>query len=145
LNLKIRHYDSYSRTIALRNNKSSKYTKQPIPDSLCTILEKYIRTLKNGPDITVDGPIFPGRLKDSNLSVRQAQARFEKWRRLSGISDELTIHSFRAAYATALYASTHDPLMVKQALGHDDLNTTCRYIDERTIAIREVIDEIFSF
>ena len=88
-------------------------------------------------------PLFPGKELNKKLSSRQASNRFEKWKRISGIRKNLTIHSFRAAYASQLYKKTKDPLLVSYALGHSSFNTTMAYIAEDCFDITSVLNTIF--
>jgi len=60
--------------------------------------------------------------------VRQAKERFDKRKELAGIRPQITIHSFRAGFATVLYRTTQDLLLVAHALGHKDVRTTEKYI-----------------
>jgi integrase/recombinase XerC len=72
--------------------------------------------------------LFTGRCDTCALSCRQANNRFVKWRKVSGLPEYLTIHSFRAGFATELYRQTSDLLLTSKALGHCDIKSTCHYI-----------------
>jgi len=62
---------------------------------------------------------------------------------ISQIRCRLTINSFRAGFATLLYQTTKDLLLVAQAMGHHNIQTTERYIKRDTGAIREAIEKTF--
>lgn len=88
-------------------------------------------------------PLFSGKSLNVKLSSRQASNLFIKWKKKSGIRKNLTIHSFRAGYATLLYKKTKDPLLVSYALGHSSFNTTKWYINENLFNLHSVVDTIF--
>ncbi|MCL4492389.1 MAG: site-specific integrase [Nitrospirae bacterium] len=110
---------------------------------LAEMLERYI----HGPicDNTIGdyAPLFPGRYIHRPLSFRQAQARFDKWKNIAGIRKGLTIHSFRAGFATLLYRVTGDILLVARAMGHSDVRSTDRYVGNNMPAIREAMGKTF--
>ena len=67
--------------------------------------------------------LFHGRHPERSLTTRQVRFRFNRWKALSGIREELTVHSFRAGFATHLYRATGDSLLVQHAIGHSDIRT----------------------
>ncbi|MBS3944571.1 MAG: site-specific integrase [Melioribacter sp.] len=149
LALRISDYDRDSKLLHLPIVKRSSKNFQTIPSILSNILDDYLPFFKNT-DSSL--PLFPGiQLKtqlssrQAGLSGRQVSYRFEKWKVISGIRRNLTIHSFRAAYASQLYKKTKDPLLVSYALGHTSFNTTMRYINEEFFDIFSVIEEVFNF
>jgi len=116
LDLRKKDYDPISRLLYLPKTKGEQHWC-PVPSRLAKILKKSIlETNKNGQS-TQWAPLFPGRHREQPLSIRQANVRFDKWKRLAGIRDCLTIHSFRAGFATSLYETTGDPLLVARAIG----------------------------
>lgn len=65
------------------------------------------------------------------------------WKKVSQIRCRLTIHSFRAGFTTSLYQTTSDLLLVAQAMGHHNIQTTEHYIKRSAGAIRKAIDKMF--
>jgi len=61
----------------------------------------------------------------------------------SGVNASLTIHSFRAGYATLLHKATKDLLLVARAMGHKDLSTTERYVRLDESVLREAVEKMF--
>ncbi|MBI5809219.1 MAG: site-specific integrase [Ignavibacteriales bacterium] len=144
LELLISDYDSVSKIFHLRKSKRSSKTFQIIPTILSQILDKYLEErlkLINRDNDSL--PLFPGKELNKKLSSRQASNRFEKWKRISGIRKNLTIHSFRAAYASQLYKKTKDPLLVSYALGHSSFETTKRYICYDHLNFCSIINDAF--
>jgi site-specific recombinase XerD len=143
LSLRISDYDSQSRKIHLPRAKRASKKYQMIPSVLSEILDKYIDAIRSNVPGGLCLPIFPGQQSDSFLSCRQASYIFEKWKAISGIRKNLTIHSFRAAYASQLYKITKNPLLVSYALGHSSFNTTKRYISEDIFDFYSVLENSF--
>jgi integrase/recombinase XerD len=130
LALRIKDYDRVSSTLFLPRTKGGSNRIQPIPSQLAEILERYISRIERNFNFNADFPLFFGRHPEKPLSARQAQVRFEKWKKFSGIRKNLTIHSFRAGFATLLYEATGDILLVSRVMGHVDIRTTRRYIQD---------------
>jgi len=143
LALRICDYDGNAKMLSLPKSKGGAKKRQPIPSILSFMLDGYLNndfSLKNSNNKL---PLFPGNKPEIFLSCRQASNRFDKWKRIAGIREDLTIHSFRASYATQLYRSTKDPLLVSQLLGHRSVNTTTRYIKEGFIDVGDILERAF--
>ena len=136
-------YDSISSSISLPREKDNRGKQKPVSIRLAEILEKHIFSLKKNGHLDMRKSRFNGRYPGKPLSPRQAQNRFNKWKKLSQIRCRLTIHSFRAGFATLLYQTTRDLLLVAQAMGHHNIQTTEHYIKRGTSAIREAIEKTF--
>jgi site-specific recombinase XerD len=63
--------------------------------------------------------------------------------KISGLPEYLTIHSFRAGFATELYRQTSDLLLTSKALGHCDIKSTCRYIGG-ILSAKEHLERLYS-
>jgi site-specific recombinase XerD len=143
LALRMKDYDRISSTLLLRQTKGGSNRVQPVPLQLAKILDKYITRIECDFKSGDYSPLFFGRHPEEPLSARQAQVRFEKWKKLSGIRKHLTIHSFRAGFATLLYEATGDILLVSRAMGHANIQITRRYIQDNVYGVREAIEKIF--
>ena len=117
---------------------------QIIPYLLSQILNEYLNSYSKMRTNKNKSPLFSGITESAFLSGRQASNRFQKWRLLSGIRKNLTIHSFRSAYATQLYKISKDPLLVSLALGHSSFETTKKYIQYDLLNFQSVIDNTFA-
>ena len=140
LALRISDYDRDSKLLHLPFVKRCSKKFQTVPSILSNILEDYLASIGNS-DSSL--PLFSGVNINSYLSGRQVSYRFEKWKIVSGIKKNLTIHSFRAFYALQLYKKTNDPLLVSYALGHSSFNTTKRYISEDIFDLRSILESAF--
>jgi integrase len=118
------------------------FSNPPIPSRLLQILDHYLASYRLGEKMSC-APLFSGRAIDTHLSATQTWIRFEKWKQLSGIRERLTIHSFRAGFATILYQSNADVLLVARAIGHNDPKVTTRYIVDDTSVIRRAVETAF--
>ncbi|MCL5061609.1 MAG: tyrosine-type recombinase/integrase [Nitrospirae bacterium] len=145
LSLRMKDYDRVSSTLFLRRTKGGSNRMQPVPSQLAEILEQYISGIECNFKSGDNSPMFFGRHPDRPLSTRQAQVRFEKWKKLSVIRKDLTLHSFRAGFATLLYEAAGDILLVSRAMGHVDIRTTRRYIKNNMYGVRQAIEKTFHF
>lgn len=102
LSLRIKDYDRVSSTLFLPRTKGGSNRIQPVPSQLAGILDEYIRHTECTFCSSACSPLFFGRHPEKPLSARQAQVRFEKWKNLAGIRKSITIHSFRAGFATLI-------------------------------------------
>lgn len=132
------------RKLMLPETKGGRRGVRHVPSPLATILNEYLARTEVNDGTGNYLPLFPGRNLVDPLSPRQVQLRFEHWKALAGLRPELTIHSFRAGYATRLHEVTGDTLLVSRALGHRDTRVTSRYIGENDTALREAVEKTFS-
>lgn len=143
LALRIKDYDQSSLTLYLPKVKRTNGRLQPIPNRLSRILERWISILRCNSQADSSSFLFHGRHPERSLTTRQVRFRFNRWKALSGIREELTVHSFRAGFATHLYRATGDSLLVQHAIGHSDIRTTERYIGNNLFEIRQAIEKGF--
>lgn len=141
LSLKIGDYDAGAGILRVRDSKNGRVRKMPVTGQLGALLDRFRAGI--GAACTVQHRLFAGQNACSGLTVRQVQARFAYWRSVTGLRRELTIHSFRAGFATVLYSGTGDVALVARALGHCDLRPTLRYIDPAAGNIERAIRENF--
>ena len=143
LALRIRDYDRSSGTLYLPKIKGGNCRLQPIPRRLSTILMGWIRILRrNGPS-DLSSFLFRGGHAERPLTTRQVRLRFNRRKVQSGIREDLTVHSFRAGFATQLYQATGDLLLVHRAVGHSNVQTTLGYIGNHLFEIRKALEKGF--
>ena len=143
LPLRVKDYDRSSLTLYLPKLKGGSDRLQPIPHRLSRILERWISFLRRTDHADLSSLLFYGRHPERPLTTRQVRFRFNRWKALSGIREELTVHSFRAGFATQLYRATGDLLLVHHAIGHSNVRTTERYIRNHLFEIRKAIEKGF--
>jgi site-specific recombinase XerD len=76
---------------------------------------------------SIEAWLFPGQDRTGHLSIRSAQAIFEKALRNASIDKPISIHSLRHTFATHLLESGIDIRYIRDLLGHVSLRTTERY------------------
>jgi integrase len=92
-------------------------------------VSKYLATLRpeHAPDITIIEA-----LAGKPYSLHGVRNAYERAKKNAGLPANLNPHAFRYTFATNLFAKTHDLRAVQQALGHESLHTTGRYIANKT-------------
>ena len=128
LQLEARDFDSARATLLIRAGKGGRTRNVPLVRPLAALLARAAEETrrKGGAE---HAKLFPGRCPGEALSARQAHARFERWKSAAALRPELSIHSFRAGFATALHRRSGDVVLVARALGHRDLRPMLRYIE----------------
>lgn len=132
LALKISDYDAAGGTLCIREGKGRQWRMVPVAGPLRGILDEFCREDVRGHA----GKLFHGRGDGRALTSRQAQARFEKWRKAAGLPCHLTIRSFRVGFATTLHAWSGDILSISRLLGHRDLRPILRYVSSSAMRNR---------
>lgn len=140
LSLCARDYDPSDGVLTIRSAKGGSHGARIVPRRLRNALDGYLDSME---PIDDSRPLFSARDRSVPLTTRQVQARFEHWKSIAGLRTELTIHSFRAGYATILHKATRDPLLVSRALGHRDIRSTDRYIHVAPMSAREAVEKAF--
>jgi site-specific recombinase XerD len=132
-------YNVKAKLLCIKNGKGGHVRTVPVVRALGRLLNRFqIDSWSRGNP--VEGKLFPGRLPGTGLTARQAQERFERWKAVAGLRPELTIHSFRAGFATALHHGCGDVMLVSQALGHKDLRATLRYIKLYSANLSQIVE-----
>ena len=91
--------------------------------------------------------LFANRAGTEKWSYNDVCRSFQRYKKLSGIAKDFTIHTFRHTFATQLLMNGVNIRKVSYLLGHKDIQTTIRYyigvIDK--IEAKEVDDRYFDF
>ena len=74
------------------------------------------------------------------LSERSLQQIFKNALIKSWIKKQATFHSLRHSFATLLYSKHHDLVLVQEALGHADINTSRIYTHFDTSRLKKTTD-----
>ena len=80
--------------------------------------------------------------RGTRLCCRQVAQRLAYWLGKAGIVKNITPHGLRHTFATHLYASTSDLLLVKRALGHRNISTTEIYTHFSDERLEEALERI---
>jgi integrase/recombinase XerC len=111
--------------VALRiTGKGGKTRIAPVLDAVREAIAVYADALPFvlGPD----EPLFRAK-RGGPLSARHVQALVQTLRGRLGLSDRVTPHAFRHAFATHLLGAGADLRTIQELLGHASLSTTQRY------------------
>jgi len=103
-----------------------------LKSSLRTLLRNYLKERRRLASSDCSALFISSR--GTRICCRQVAQRLAYWLGKAGIARNITPHGLRHTFATHLYASTSDLLLVKRALGHRDISTTEIYThlaDER--------------
>ena len=141
--LSIRDYDHGWRMLLISGGKGRSVRAVPVPAELARLLGGFCRNCP-ADEASCKGKLFPGGIAGRALTARQVHARFQHWKILAGLRPELSIHSFRAGFATTLYRGSGDVVMVSRALGHRDLRPTLRYIEPFPEKLRQAVERCFA-
>jgi site-specific recombinase XerD len=127
--LKKEHIDFKRRTILVHSGKGRTDRYTLLSDRAAEFLLQYC-ALHNIRDW-----IFSGYPADHHLSIRSAQAIFDKALQKAQIAKQATIHSLRHTFATHLLERGTDIRYIQELLGHAALRTTQRYthVARRTV------------
>ena len=111
-----------------------------IKSSLRTLLRGYLKERRNlaNPGVTA---LFVSS-RGTRICCRQVAQRLAYWLSRAGIAKGITPHGLRHTFATHLYASTSDLLLVKRALGHRDISTTEIYTHLADERLEEALERL---
>ncbi len=143
LSLQIKDYYSEQSFLILKHSKAQEHNKRFIPAKFNKLLHLYTENLFSEHSYPPDYWLFPGQHTNTHLAERQANKRFTCWKKKSNLPADSTIHSLRATFATNLYKTTKDELLVSYALGHKTHYITERYITIRDKTIQEAINKSY--
>jgi len=120
--LEVRHIDSASRVIHVKQGKGAQDREVPLGDALLEELRRYWH------DYRPHKLLFRGAVIDQPLSISSVQKVFKRSKAQSRIDKHGGIHSLRHAYATHQLNAGMPLHCLQRALGHKNIQTTMRYI-----------------
>jgi len=106
--------------------KGGKTRIAPVLDAVREAIDAYVAVLPFV--LAPDEPLFRAK-RGGPLSPRHVQALVQKLRGRLGLSDRVTPHAFRHAFATHLLGAGADLRSIQDLLGHASLSTTQRYTE----------------
>ncbi|MEG0228599.1 MAG: tyrosine-type recombinase/integrase [Lachnospiraceae bacterium] len=125
--LKCKDIISSAKKIYVADSKNHQDRFVPMPDMIWQMILSYYRNLPK--DMKPDACFFTQQRSTHNPMDKQwLQQIIVKQRRILFMSDKLTAHSFRHAYATHSYENGMDLLTLNTFLGHKSLNSTSIYV-----------------
>jgi integrase/recombinase XerD len=124
--LKEKDFDSFNRTLSVREGKGDKDRLVPIGETACRYLAEYIAQvrpllLKEEREI-----LFLNRF-GKTFGVSGICKKLKGYTKAAKIEKTITVHSFRHTLATAMLQRGAELRHIQAILGHDYLHTTERY------------------
>ena len=122
INLKIGDIDFERKTIHIRQSKYKKDRVVPLSDYIAKGLKKYI---------SVENPhiwLFNGKELDGRYSVKGLSWVMRETLKKTTIQKQVNLHSLRHSYATHLLEDGVNIVMIKNLLGHSNIDTTMVYL-----------------
>jgi site-specific recombinase XerD len=122
INLKLGDIDFERKTIHIRQSKYKKDRVVPLADYMCIGLKKYI---------AVENPhiwLFNGKELDGRYSVKGLSWVMRESLKKTNIQKQVNLHSLRHSYATHLLEDGVNIVVIKNLLGHSNIDTTMVYL-----------------
>lgn len=138
VNLKIEDIDLNEGVGIVRSGKGKK-------DRTIILSKRLIEELKNYLANRNDNNPYIFNIKDTHISVRQAQKVVTEAAKKAGIKKRVFCHALRSSFATHLLDAGVDIRIIQELLGHSNLATTQRYTKvskELLKKIKSPLDEI---
>ena len=130
--LKVGDLDFDRGLIHIRAAKGDKDRYSILPRSIETLYSQY----RN--DFMVHSWLFPGQQISKHLSVRSAQAIFDRALSRTEITKKLSFHSLRHAFATHLLENGTDLRYIQELLGHKSSRTTEIYTHVSNLSVQNI-------
>lgn len=122
--IRVKDIDSRRMCILIRESKGKKDRMVTLSPVLLVMLREYWKTGK----LSKDGYLFPGQNKGDPYNSRSIQLVLAAAKKTAGVLKPGSIHALRHSFATHLLDKGTDVTMIMKLLGHNDINTTLRYL-----------------
>ena len=122
INLKLGDIDFERKTIHIRQSKYKKDRVVPLSDYMAKGLKEYI---------AVENPhiwLFNGKELDGRYSIKGLSWVMRETLKKTTIQKQVNLHSLRHSYATHLLEDGVNIVMIKNLLGHSNIDTTMVYL-----------------
>ena len=106
--------------------KGGKESQVFFGENVAEILDDYIEHGRKPKDINEKALFISDR--GTRISTRTIERLVKKYTKNTIKSKTITPHKLRSSYATQLYNQTRDPMLVKEALGHQNISVVQKYI-----------------
>ncbi|MBF0621877.1 MAG: tyrosine recombinase XerC [Magnetococcales bacterium] len=120
--------------------KGGKERIVPITDLAIEAIQRYLAQQKSPPASPEDQPLFRGQ-RGQRLNPREIQRLVKRIRGELGLSENVTPHALRHAFATHLLQAGADLRAIQEMLGHASLSTTQRYTHLDMARLARVYDD----
>jgi site-specific recombinase XerD len=137
--LRVADIDSRRGVVVVRQGKGRKDRQVPLSPHLLAELRDYWR--RHRPQEW----LFAKRDRPGHCSITALQRRVARAVRAFGWSKRVSLHTLRHSYATHLLEAGVDVVTLQRLLGHNDLETTARYLHVSTLHLQRLpnpLDEL---
>ena len=132
VSLKPSDIDSERMVIRVEQGKGRKDRYAMLSESLLDVLRAWWR------EAHPQGWLFPGQNPVNPLTTRQLRRACHAASQAAGIDKHVSLHTLRHCFATHLLEQKVDIRMIQVLLGHQKLDTTARYAQVASTALRAV-------
>lgn len=135
--LRVEDIDSAAGVLHIRHTKGRRPRTLMLGERLLTALRAYWKAVRPR-----GSWVFPSRVgkreqwPDRPVTRQRASTVFRQVRRAAGIDRPVTLHCLRHGFATHLLEAGVDLHTIQVLLGHQQIETTTRYMEVRTDLIR---------
>ena len=132
VSLKLSDIDSERMVIRVEQGKGRKDRYAMLSEPLLDVLRAWWR------EAHPQGWLFPGQNPVNPLTTRQLRRACHAASQAAGIDKRVSLHTLRHCFATHLLEQKVDIRMIQVLLGHRKLDTTARYAQIASTALRAV-------
>ena len=130
--LKVGDLDFDRGLLHIRAAKGDKDRYTILPRSIQALYTEY----RN--NFMVHSWLFPGQQISNHLTIRSAQAIFDRALSRTAVTKQLSFHSLRHAFATHLLENGTDLRYIQELLGHKSSRTTEIYTHVSTLSVKNI-------
>jgi integrase/recombinase XerD len=130
--LRVADIDSRRGVLCVRQGKGRKDRQVPLSPQLLTELRDYWRRYRP------HDWLFPSSSARGHRSISALGRRVTRAVRALGWSKRVSLHTLRHSYATHLLEAGVDVVTLQHMLGHNDLETTARYLHVSTLHLQRL-------
>lgn len=131
VHLEVRDVDLDAADLRLRRMKNGDEDTVFLPPRIVALLRAYLAG-------RTTGPLFPAS-HGGHLTARSVHRRLGLWAERADLGRAVSPHHLRHSFAMAVYAVTHDVLVVGRALCHRSVASTAVYARPSDAAVRAAV------
>jgi len=139
--LRWRHIDFEKGLIYIRKQKNRKEQTIPLNSKAREVLEDMARG-ESG-DYVFRSPSFEGQQRKAKWFRENVSTAFKEAREDVGLRKELSFHSLRHGFCTALAEAGKSAVVIKAAARHSDITTSMRYVHMARTKLQQEVEDAF--
>ena len=139
--LRWEHIDFDKGLIYIREQKNRKEQTIPLNSKAREVLEDVER--KDPDDYVFQSPSFDGKERNPKWFRENVSDAFREARKDAGLREELSLHSLRHGFCTALAEAGKSAVVIKEAARHADISTSMRYVHMANEQLKSDVEDAF--